>query len=135
MSFIDNIQIGWQWIAAFLQTNQAWPPLLFAILVLMIDIVRRRSVRWSDQAIRSVITNLSLKVSNGYLGHFVIFATIWAQGAYNNFGIPRLSPQIWSDVPVWLLVPGVVLAMDFADYWNHRLMHTRWLWPIHSIHH
>lgn len=27
------------------------------------------------------------------------------------------------------------VAADFIDYWHHRLMHTRWLWPIHSVHH
>ena len=25
--------------------------------------------------------------------------------------------------------------IDFAGYWRHRLMHTRFLWPFHAIHH
>jgi sterol desaturase/sphingolipid hydroxylase (fatty acid hydroxylase superfamily) len=28
-----------------------------------------------------------------------------------------------------------LMAADFMDYWNHRLMHTRWFWPLHSMHH
>jgi len=28
-----------------------------------------------------------------------------------------------------------ILAQDFANYWNHRAMHLKWLWPVHAIHH
>src|SRR5262249_36249851 len=24
---------------------------------------------------------------------------------------------------------------DFANYWNHRFMHTALVWPVHAIHH
>ncbi|HBL94265.1 MAG TPA: hypothetical protein DD375_12275, partial [Hyphomonas sp.] len=27
------------------------------------------------------------------------------------------------------------MLADFSDYWVHRLMHTKWLWPSHVIHH
>lgn len=27
------------------------------------------------------------------------------------------------------------VAVDFVYYWVHRLMHTRWFWPVHSVHH
>ncbi len=28
-----------------------------------------------------------------------------------------------------------VVIIDFVGYWRHRLMHTRYLWPFHTIHH
>lgn len=28
-----------------------------------------------------------------------------------------------------------VLVIDLVSYFRHRLMHTRWLWPVHAIHH
>ena len=28
-----------------------------------------------------------------------------------------------------------VFLIDFVSYWRHRLMHMKWLWPIHLIHH
>lgn len=28
-----------------------------------------------------------------------------------------------------------VIVADFSGYWKHRLFHTRWLWPFHTIHH
>lgn len=31
---------------------------------------------------------------------------------------------------------GVVFVMaDFLSYWQHRLFHTRFAWPIHAVHH
>jgi sterol desaturase/sphingolipid hydroxylase (fatty acid hydroxylase superfamily) len=29
----------------------------------------------------------------------------------------------------------VVLVNTFVAYWGHRLMHTRWLWELHKVHH
>lgn len=28
-----------------------------------------------------------------------------------------------------------VLLVDFVGYWRHRLMHSKYLWPFHTIHH
>lgn len=25
--------------------------------------------------------------------------------------------------------------VDYLYYWNHRLLHSRWLWPLHRVHH
>jgi sterol desaturase/sphingolipid hydroxylase (fatty acid hydroxylase superfamily) len=25
--------------------------------------------------------------------------------------------------------------VDYLYYWNHRLLHSRWLWPFHMVHH
>lgn len=27
------------------------------------------------------------------------------------------------------------VVVDYLYYWNHRLLHTRALWPVHSVHH
>lgn len=42
-------------------------------------------------------------------------------------GIISLSPALS------FLIQFVVI--DYFYYWNHRLMHTRKLWPLHRIHH
>src|SRR5262249_52829794 len=54
---------------------------------------------------------------------------------YALAGIPSIPTEAWSGVPVVVLIPIAVLAHDFANYWNHRLMHLPWLWPVHAIHH
>jgi lathosterol oxidase len=35
----------------------------------------------------------------------------------------------------WLDVPVLVLSMDFAMYVLHRVVHRRWFYPIHRLHH
>lgn len=40
-----------------------------------------------------------------------------------------------SRIPFWLQVPIVLALADFLSYWQHRLFHTRALWPVHAVHH
>jgi sterol desaturase/sphingolipid hydroxylase (fatty acid hydroxylase superfamily) len=46
--------------------------------------------------------------------------------------LPVFITQTWG-VPVQLLV--AVIVIDFVSYWRHRMMHMKWLWPVHAIHH
>lgn len=117
-------------------TEPLFAPKLFALLILVVDLIRRRGrFSWPDQAIRSCIANIAMVLANGAFGPCLVFFTIWAQATYDNFGFPHLDTSVWSQVPTWMLVLIVVLTSDFADYWNHRWLHSKWLWPIHSIHH
>jgi sterol desaturase/sphingolipid hydroxylase (fatty acid hydroxylase superfamily) len=27
------------------------------------------------------------------------------------------------------------VLVDYLYYWNHRLLHSRWFWPLHQVHH
>ena len=134
------------WQAVLYTSSQWWEGLgdqsmlaskLFALLVLIIDLIRRRfKFSWPNQAIRSCIANIMLVVANASFGPITIFIVAGAQAAYELLGIPHVSPAVWDNMPYWILVPLVLLASDFADYWNHRLMHSsKWFWPIHAIHH
>lgn len=38
-------------------------------------------------------------------------------------------------LPLWLQVLAVLYVVDLALYWQHRLMHTKYLWPFHAVHH
>ncbi|MGH6957057.1 MAG: sterol desaturase family protein [Caulobacteraceae bacterium] len=40
-----------------------------------------------------------------------------------------------SRLPLLVQAMLLLLAMDFAQYWLHRLFHGRALWPFHAIHH
>jgi sterol desaturase/sphingolipid hydroxylase (fatty acid hydroxylase superfamily) len=37
--------------------------------------------------------------------------------------------------PIAIQALAVIVAMDFIQYWLHRLFHGRTLWPFHAIHH
>lgn len=66
---------------------------------------------------------------------FVDEVNLYLQHFYDSLGIPTLPADIWQPVPFPLLCLMALIAKDFADYWNHRLMHTTWLWPTHAAHH
>jgi sterol desaturase/sphingolipid hydroxylase (fatty acid hydroxylase superfamily) len=38
-------------------------------------------------------------------------------------------------LPVWGQVAVILILTDIAQYWLHRLLHGRALWPFHAIHH
>jgi sterol desaturase/sphingolipid hydroxylase (fatty acid hydroxylase superfamily) len=38
-------------------------------------------------------------------------------------------------IPFWVQVPIVFVLADLLSYWQHRLFHTRVLWPVHAVHH
>lgn len=59
----------------------------------------------------------------------------FAQSAYDALGVPKLPAEFWAGYPLWLVSIIALVAKDFADYWNHRIMHTRWGWPAHAAHH
>lgn len=54
---------------------------------------------------------------------------------YQFIAIPMLPRDFWEGTPIWLLCIMGIVSKDFVDYWNHRLMHTKWGWPTHAAHH
>lgn len=36
---------------------------------------------------------------------------------------------------LWMQIFLAVLVVDFAGYWRHRFMHSKFFWPFHTIHH
>ncbi len=42
---------------------------------------------------------------------------------------------VWTDLPKWVVVCSILVVADGVSYFRHRVEHTRWLWPVHSMHH
>lgn len=59
----------------------------------------------------------------------------FVQAGYDLLRIPSLPADFWDGWPFWLVCLIGLVTRDFADYWNHRIMHTRWGWPSHAAHH
>lgn len=57
------------------------------------------------------------------------------RSGYTSLGIPQLPPAVWAGLPAWLVLLVLLVAHDFCDYWNHRFMHLRWVFPVHAVHH
>lgn len=108
---------------------------LFALLIAIYFVVRRGHRRWTWRASWGALATVILINLNLFLGPFRWLAEARLERAYGVAELPQIPASFWEGVPTWALVVLGVLAKDFVDYWNHRLMHCRWLWPIHSVHH
>ena len=49
--------------------------------------------------------------------------------------LSTLPDRLSYSVPFAAQLLIAVFIIDFISYWRHRLMHCRWLWPIHAVHH
>ncbi len=110
--------------------------LAFVFVFLALDIHRKG---WTGHWLRNHFENVGTSLLLAALGVVVLPVYLVAvdalQTAYSVLGIPSIPRSSWEGWPVALQVLLFLLALDFIDYWNHRLMHTRWVWPIHAIHH
>ncbi|WP_108813957.1 sterol desaturase family protein [Loktanella sp. Alg231-35] len=66
---------------------------------------------------------------------FVDDVNDFLQAQYDALGIPTLDPAIWDGLPLFVVCIIGIITKDFADYWSHRAMHTKWGWPTHAAHH
>ncbi len=126
-----NLFIGANYESAF--------PYALAIVVLFTFYgfyQRGRNRAWLNKQFKGIGVTIFFVLVNSFgFALFVYMATEYAQAGYNSLGLPHVSPTFWTDVPLWVTLPLIVLIYDFANYWNHRLMHMDWLWPVHAIHH
>ncbi len=55
----------------------------------------------------------------------------WVAGLdASRFGLLPLH-----ELPAWAAFPLFWVIASFIGYWEHRTLHTRWLWPLHRSHH
>ncbi len=124
------------WLENFYTFVRLMPVPLALVAVLTMYFVFKKKDELSRHAAQNtaatlVIYGLNLFVALSYvkeINHF--FQTVYA-----SLHIPTVNPQIWDNVPLWIICIVGIVAVDFADYWNHRLMHTKWGWPTHAAHH
>jgi sterol desaturase/sphingolipid hydroxylase (fatty acid hydroxylase superfamily) len=73
-----------------------------------------------------------------YLFYNSIFYTAIVVIPVRRLFLPLLGLFNWHVLAALPALPRFIiffLAVDFAGYWHHRWMHTRFLWGFHSMHH
>lgn len=106
------------------------------LVVIIADYVRKGfRVIWPRRIVEGTLATIAIIAANLMFGPMVKLAAQGLQAAYDGLGVPRIDPAIWSGVPSLVLVAIAIFAYDVANYWNHRAMHMRWLWPVHAVHH
>ena len=111
--------------------------LIFAlILTFALYFLFRKTSELSRHAAQNTAATLVICGANYAVAlMFLDELNVGAQRAYDILAIPKLPADVWEGVPLWLVCLIGIAARDFADYWSHRLMHTRWGWPTHAAHH
>jgi len=118
--------------------NPTWKSeiVLSFIAVFVLYFGFRKTAELSRHAAENTIATLLVGGANIFVAIFFLNdLNALAQSAYKSLSIPTLDPDIWDNTPLWIVCLIGVAAKDFVDYWNHRLMHTKWGWPTHAAHH
>jgi len=80
--------------------------------------------------------NLLLNLFNAALGAFVFGNLSFLSNIlFETFSLPHLTAEFWGPIPYALAFVFVLLAMDFQNYWAHRMLHSKYLWGMHALHH
>lgn len=112
-----------------------WLPVLIALVVSAAMLAARPK---AERA--SGLPNMLVSIGLWFFGP-LLFATYVneimgaVRNLYDSLHIPRLPASVWEGVPVPLIMLIALIAHDFCDYWNHRFMHLRWVFPVHAVHH
>jgi sterol desaturase/sphingolipid hydroxylase (fatty acid hydroxylase superfamily) len=75
-----------------------------------------------------------------FLGDLGALYIHWVGAAFGP-GAPAVTAAIthgygaMARLPIVLQAILVIVALDFVQYWLHRLFHGETLWPFHAIHH
>ena len=107
---------------------------LVAVFILVVVFKKRSELSWhalSNMFASIVVTALNLAM----VWLFVHDINGWMQAGYQSLNLPTLPADFWDGFPFLVVVLLGIAAKDFVDYWNHRLMHTKWVWPTHAAHH
>jgi sterol desaturase/sphingolipid hydroxylase (fatty acid hydroxylase superfamily) len=101
-----------------------------AFIVLLLGTARAeasglRQKPWRDWAVD--LANLTVQ------GTLVPVLQVVGVVAALQWAAPDLRGSL--DLPGWAAFLLNVVGVDYLYYWNHRLMHTDALWPLHRVHH
>lgn len=95
----------------------------------------RGALKWSKSLLASVRTNLFLSLVNPMIAPLIMVSVVLVKSGYGAIGLPETPNSFWEQMPVWVSILAWLIAIDFCDYWNHRLLHAPGFWDIHAVHH
>jgi sterol desaturase/sphingolipid hydroxylase (fatty acid hydroxylase superfamily) len=66
-------------------------------------------------------------------GYFALI--VWPMVKLTEVLLAPFRVDVMSKMPLVVAVPLFYVVADFAFYWAHRLLHTKYFWPFHAVHH
>lgn len=119
----------------YLQTYESQVRLACFVGVLtLLFVLERLWPRRSGSHDGRIAVNLALVILNTVLLRLCF--PVMAVGVALWAGSEGLGLMHWLTLPLWVELTAVVVLLDMAIYWQHRLMHwVPWLWRLHRVHH
>jgi sterol desaturase/sphingolipid hydroxylase (fatty acid hydroxylase superfamily) len=95
-----------------------------------------KAIKIKAAAFEGAAHNLLLLVFNTVL-YIAFFSGIAAGSNYlfETLGLPHISPEAWTAMPIVLSFILILLILDLVNYGVHRLLHTKFFWGFHALHH
>lgn len=132
----DAFHLAFLLYAAFLTQPKTMAVLaLIAGFLLVASVVGLANRVFSRAAIRNTVTSLGVLAGNILLSPLVFFAGDALTRLHARWGWGDALSPVWQGLPFWVTLAGAVILKDLADYWSHRVLHMRLLWPVHAVHH
>ena len=94
-----------------------------------------REKRPSRDALKNSATSIGWVAINWVMVPIIYGALEARRSIYEFLGVPALPFSTWASTPWPILLLITLATKDLADYWNHQAMHSRWIWPLHAVHH
>lgn len=109
--------------------------LVFALLYLIV-IGPKKLFKISPKALIGSAHNLGLLLFNSFIFVFVFGGgTFLSNKAYETYGLPHLESAFWEALPLWGVYFAVFILLDFSNFVRHKILHSKWLWGLHALHH
>lgn len=124
-------------IGKFLKWLYTQPILAFIIFsILFLSVQGVSALRPSEGTRREAAHNMLLVLVNSLIILFV-FGNLGLVSnlIYEELGMPHISSEFWADLPFYIVLPVTLIVIDFANYWVHRLLHSKYFWGLHVLHH
>ncbi len=132
----DDVDAVWQ--------VRAVPAGLIGVFALTL-LVELRARGWEQSALRrlTVAPTRSSRVDRFYV-LLRLSGGMHALAFVCSFGLAFAGGRTIHDAVGWRLAESwawpfqliaTALVHSFVFYWGHRLMHTRWFWTLHKVHH
>jgi sterol desaturase/sphingolipid hydroxylase (fatty acid hydroxylase superfamily) len=115
---------------AFVTLDVAIPFVAFWLLLLAVVLTRRTRERMRAKTRDAWILDVTGLLVQGALIPLLEITLLFS---LLNFAVPKWRGALSLPWEAAALLNFVVV--DYLYYWNHRLLHTRALWPVHSVHH
>lgn len=121
-------------LVTYLTKYIALPSIIF-FLVFWIVNHRTHKFAFKRRPFINGLSNIALVPANMLINVSLIAGVTSLANISFSGRLPQIPTEVWAGAPLVVTIIVALIAKDFANYWSHRLMHTKLFWGIHALHH